>query len=103
MFLEGSGILQVSGMVCVCLRGIQHEQRCKERDAPSAAVRSLVSGVSVMLTAGDGEKTTLQTEPNWSGALGEQTEALGCPSLPVGVAKFRWEDPRAVLSEHPGG
>ena len=25
-----------------------------------------------MLTAGDGEKTTLQTEPNWSGALGEQ-------------------------------
>lgn len=25
-FLAGSGILRVSGMVCVCLRGMQHKQ-----------------------------------------------------------------------------
>lgn len=79
---EGSGILQVPGMGCVCLHGMWHEQGCRERGAPSSAVSSPVSGASVTLTAGDGAKPTLQTEPNWSGALGEQTETPGCPSVP---------------------
>lgn len=82
VFAEGSGILQVPGMVCVCLQGMRHEQGCRERGAPGSAVSSPVSAVSVMLTAGDGEKPTLQTEPNWSGALGEQTETPGWASVP---------------------
>lgn len=45
------------------------------------------------LTAGDGGKTTIQTEPNWSGGLGKQTEELGYPRLLVRVVTSPWEDP----------
>lgn len=71
-------------MLCVCLWGMQHEQHCKGQDAPSTAVRSLVSGASVMLTARDRGKPTINTEPNWSGALGSTRRG--------------WEDPGACRS-----
>lgn len=71
-------------MLCVCLWGMQHEQHCKGQDAPSTAVRSLVSGASVMLTARDRGKPTINTESNWSGALGSTQRG--------------WEDPGACRS-----
>lgn len=64
-----------------------------ERDAPSTAVTFLVSGAPVKLTAGDGGKTTIQTEPNWSRGLGKQTEELGYPRLLVRVVTSPREDP----------
>jgi len=47
----------------------------------------------VKLTAGDGGKTTIQTEPNWSGGLGKQTEELGYLRLLVRVVTSPREDP----------